>query len=77
MVVAIGHGSKLLGEAFATCVVSPGARIVPPPIPEGTGDSGEFIVVRGHAASITQGDVMGGVEGKRGEMAESARCHSS
>jgi len=73
MVVAIGQSAKLLAEALAAGVVFPTCAVaVPAPVADGTGNAGKIIVIRGHAAPLAQGDVMGGVEGEGGEVAESA-----
>ena len=58
-----GQGAELLAETFPAGVTfPPGAVAVPAPVPDGTGNTGEFVVIRGHAAPLSQGDVMGGVE---------------
>jgi len=74
MVITEGQGAELLAEAFPAGVAfPPDAVTVPAPIPDGAGDAGQVVVIRGHAAPFSQGDVMGGVEGKGGEVAVCAR----
>ena len=73
VVIAVGQGAKLLAEAFPAGVAfPPGAVTIPAPVADGAGDAGQVVVIRGHAASFAQGDVMGRVEGKGGEVAEGA-----
>ena len=74
VVIAVGQSAELLAEAFpAGIAFPPGAVAIPSPVTEGTGNPGEIVVIRGHAAPFAQGDVMGRVEGKGGEVAEGAR----
>jgi len=71
MVVAVGQSAKLLAEALAAGVVLPAGTVaVPAPVADGAGDAGKVVIIRRHAAPFSQGDVMGGVEGKGGEVAE-------
>ncbi len=73
MVITEGQGAELLTEAFPAGVTFPaGAVTVPPPVADGSGDAGQVVVIGGHAAPFSQGDVMSRVEGKGGEVAESA-----
>ena len=69
-----GQGAELLAETFPAGVTfPPGAVAVPAPVPDGAGDAGQIVVIRGHAAAFAQSDVMGRVEGKGGEVAVCAR----
>jgi len=69
VVITERQGAELLAETFPAGVAfSPGTVTVPAPVTNGAGDAGQIVVIRGHAAPLSQGDVMGGVEGKGGRM---------
>ena len=74
VVITEGQSAELLAEALAAGVAfPPGAVTIPAPVTDGAGDAGQVVVIRGHAAPFSQGDVMGRVEGKGGEVAVCAR----
>jgi len=71
VVITKGQAAELLAEAFSAGIAfPPGAITIPTPITDGAGDAGQVVVIGGHAAPFAHGDVMGGVEGKGGEVAE-------
>lgn len=73
VIITKGQGAELLAEAFPAGVAfPPGAVTIPAPVADGAGDAGQIVVIRGHTAPFAQGDVMGRVEGKGGEVAEGA-----
>ena len=71
VVIAEGQAAELLAEAFSAGVAfPPGAITIPAPVADGAGDVGQVVVIRGHTAPLSQGDVMSRVEGKSGKVAE-------
>ena len=73
MVVAERERAELLAEALpASVVVSAGAIAIAAPIAERAGEPGKLQIVGGHGPAFAEGDVMGGIEGERGQVAEGA-----
>ena len=73
VVVAIGQRAELLAEALAAGIVlAAGAVAVAAPVAEAAGDSGELVVVGEDCPTLAHGDVVGGVEAERTEVAEGA-----
>jgi hypothetical protein len=74
VVIPKWQGAELLDEAFpASVAFPPGAVTIPAPVTDGAGDASQVVVIGSHAAPFAQSDVMGGVEGKGGEVAVCAR----
>jgi len=74
VIITEGQGAELLTETFPAGVAfATGAVAIPAPVPDGAGDAGQVVVIGGHAATFAQGNVMGRVEGKGGEVAVCAR----
>ena len=73
MVVTEGQGAELLGEPFPAAVRLPaGAVAIAAPIAHRTGDASEQRIARQDAAALSHRDVMGGIEGDGGQVAEGA-----